>query len=390
VDEIETMNFELPEELRMLKDSLRRFVNQELIPVELTARKDDKLVPELRARIESFGKEQGLDKFDVPVEYGGLGFGLLAKTVVWSELARTVALPVRMLNPFGAAVYPVLYELDEAQKERFLLPTLHGKFKWCFAQTEPDAGSDPAGMKTTAVRDGDHYVINGFKRFITGAIDADFAQVMAATDRAKGSHGGISAFIVDMKSPGVKVLRAQKMLVDDTPWEIAFDGVRVPVENRIGAEGEGFMHAQKVLTVMRMRHGARACGVMERCLELTAGYAKQRVTFGQALAERQAVQWLLADSYLEWHQLELMVRHAAWKHDRGEDIRTEAYMVKNFGDAKSFEAADRCMQVHGGIGLSTEMPIEKFWRDQRSMLITDGPTDVLKVAIARHALNVFG
>jgi acyl-CoA dehydrogenase len=180
------------------------------------------------------------------------------------------------------------------------------------------------------------------------------------------------------------------MLVDDTPWEIAFDDVRVPVENRIGAEGEGFKHAQKVLTVLRVRHGAKACGVMERCLELAASYAKERVTFGKPLAERQGVQWPIADSYLEWHQLELMVRHAAWKHDRGEDIRTEAYMVKNFGDSKSFEAADRCMQLHGGIGLSTELPIEKFWRDQRSMLITDGPTDVLKIAIARHALNVFG
>ena len=390
MDGNDMMNFALPEELRMLKDSLRRFVNQELIPAELTARKDDKLIPELRARVEAFGKELGLDKFDVPVEYGGLGFGLLAKTIVWSELARTVALPVRAINPFGATVYPVLYELDAAQKERFLLPTLRGELKWCFAQTEPDAGSDPGGMKTTAVRDGDHYVINGFKRFITGAADADYAQLMAATDRTKGSHGGISAFIVDMKSPGVKLLRAQKMLVDDTPWEIAFDDVRVPVENRIGAEGEGFKHAQKVLTVLRVRHGAKACGVMERCLELAASYAKERVTFDKPLAERQGVQWLIADSYLEWHQIELMVRHAAWKHDRGEDIRTEAYMVKNFGDSKSFEAADRCMQVHGGIGLSTELPIEKFWRDQRSMLITDGPTDVLKAAIARHALNVFG
>jgi acyl-CoA dehydrogenase len=262
--------------------------------------------------------------------------------------------------------------------------------KWCFAQTEPDAGADPGGMKTTAVRDGDHYVINGFKRFITGAADADYAQLMAATDRTKGSHGGISAFVVDMKSPGVKLLRAQKMLVDDTPWEIAFDDVRVPVENRIGAEGEGFKHAQKVLTMLRVRHGARACGVMERCLELAASYAKERVTFSEPLAERQGVQWLIADSYLEWHQLELMVRHAAWKHDRGDDIRAEAYMVKNFGDGKSFEAADRCMQIHGGLGLSTELPIEKFWRDQRSMLITDGPTDVLKVAVARHALNLFG
>lgn len=386
----DAMNFELPEELRTLKESLRRFVDRELIPIELTARKDDKLIPEVRARVDAFGEEMGLAKFDVPEQYGGLGYGLLAKTVVWSELARSVALPVRAINPFGATVFPVLYELDEAQKERFLLPTLRGEMKWCFAQTEPDAGADPGGMKTTAVRQGDHYVINGFKRFITGAAEADYAQLMAATDRAKGSHGGISAFIVDLKAPGVKLLRAQPLLTDDAPWEIAFDNVKVPVENLIGAEGDGFKHAQRVLTILRLRHGAKAIGVMERCLELATRYAKERVTFGKPLAERQGVQWLLADSYLDWHQLQLMVRHAAWKHDRGDDIRAEAYMVKNFGDAKSFEAADRCIQIHGGLGLSTELPIEKFWRDQRSMLITDGPTEVLKIAIARHALNVFG
>ena len=389
MDADDAMNFELPEELRMLKDALRKFVDRELIPVELTSRQDDKLIPEVQARVDSFGHEPGLSKFDVPEEYGGLGYGLLAKAIVWSELARTVALPARAINPFGALVFPVLYELDGQQKEKFLLPTLRGELKWCFAQTEPEAGADPGGMRTTAVRQGEHYVINGFKRFITGAVTADYAQLMAATDRSKGSHGGISAFIVDMKSSGVKLLKPQKLLTDDTPWEIAFDDVKVPVENLIGAEGDGFKHAQQVLTVLRVRHGARAIGVIERCLEMATRYAKQRVTFGKPLAERQAVQWMLADTYLELHQLRLMVYHAAWKHDAGGDIRAEAYMVKNFGDTKAFEVADRCMQIHGGVGLSTELPIEKFWRDQRSMLITDGPTDVLKIAIARHVLNAY-
>jgi acyl-CoA dehydrogenase len=228
------------------------------------------------------------------------------------------------------------------------------------------------------------------KRFITGADDADYAQLIAATDRSKGSHGGISAFIVDMKTPGIKLLRQQELMIPDRPWEIAFDDVLVPVENRIGAEGDGFKHAQDWLNIGRLRHGARGIGVIERCLEMGTSYAKQRKTFGQALSDRQAVQWMLVDSYLELHQLRLMVYDAASKYDAGQDIRTEAYMAKIFGDTQSFHAADRCMEIHGGMGLATELPIEEFWRNQRSMMITEGPIEILKMTLARHVLRTYG
>jgi acyl-CoA dehydrogenase len=316
--------------------------------------------------------------------------GLLAKVTVWAELGRTIALPSRGGDIFGPNVIPILYHLDPEQTQKYLLPTIRGELNWCLAQTEPDAGGDPGGMRTTAVRDGDHYVINGTKRFITGADEAHYAQLIAATDRAKGSHGGISAFIVDMQAPGVKLVRAQELVVDDRPWEIAFENVVVPLADRIGAEGDGFRHAQHWLSVGRIRHGARSIGVIERCLELGARYAKERVTFGEPLAERQAVQWMLVDSFMELHQLRLMVYQAAWKYDRGEDIRTEAYMAKIFGDTQSFHAADRCMEIHGGIGMATDLPIEKFWRDQRSMMITEGPIEILKMALARHVLRIYG
>lgn len=384
------MSFELPEELRILKESVRRFVDRELIPIERNSCDGHKLKPEVRAHLEVKARELGLSNYDVPVEYGGLGMGLLAKVVVWSEMARTIALPPRASEIFGPNVSPILYHLDPAQKERFLLPTIRGEMKWCFAQTEPDAGGDPGGMRTVAVRERDHYVITGTKRFITGADEADFGQVFAATDRAKGSHGGISAFIVDMKSPGVKLLRPQQTMMDDRPWEIAFEDVKVPVENRIGAEGDGFKHAQNWINVGRVRHGARGIGVIERCLELGASYARQRVTFGRPLADRQAVQWMLVDSYMELHMLRLMVHHAAAKYDAGEDIRTEAYMAKIFGDSQSFAAADRCMELHGGIGLTTDLPIEKFWRNQRSFMITEGPIEILKMTLARHVLRSYG
>jgi acyl-CoA dehydrogenase len=384
------MNFELPEEIRMLKDTVRKFVDRELIPIERTARDGHKLKPEVLAHLRSRAEELGLTNYDVPVEYGGLGLGLVAKVTVWAELARSSALPTRGLEIFGPAVSPILYQLNPEQTERFLLPTIRGELKWCFAQTEPDAGGDPGGMRTTAVRQDDHYVINGMKRFITNADDADYVQLIAATDRAKGSHGGISAFIVDMKTAGIKLLRAQELMIDDRPWEIAFDNVLVPVENMIGAEGQGFRHAQDWINVGRLRHGARGIGVIERCLEMGAGYAKQRKTFGHLLSERQAVQWMLVDSYIELHQLKLMVYDAASKYDRGVDIRTEAYMAKVFGDTQSFQAADRCMEIHGGMGLATELPIEKFWRDQRSMMITEGPIEILKMTLARHVLRTYG
>jgi acyl-CoA dehydrogenase len=384
------MNFELPEEIRMLKDTVRKFVDRELIPIERTARDGHKLKPDVRAHLIAKAKELGLVGYDVPSEYGGLGMGLIAKVTVWAELGRSIALPSRAGDIFGPNISPILYHLNEAQKKKYLIPTIRGEFNWCLAQTEPDAGGDPGSMRTTAVRQGDHYIINGMKRFITGADEAHYTQLIAATDRSKGSHGGISAFIVDMKSPGVRLLRAQELMVDDRPWEIAFEDVKVPIENRIGEEGDGFKHAQHWLNVGRVRHGARSMGVIERCLELGASYAKQRVTFGQPLAERQAVQWVLADSFMELHQLRLMVYDVAWKYDQGRDIRTEAYMAKIFGDTQSFHAADRCMQIHGGMGLATDLPIEKFWRDQRSMMITEGPNEILKMTLARHVLRTYG
>jgi acyl-CoA dehydrogenase len=384
------MNFELPEEIRMLKDAVRKFVDRELIPIERTTRLDNKLKPEIRAELAKKAEPLGLSNYDVPCEYGGLGMGLVAKATVWAELGRTIALPSRGVEIFGPNVSPILYHLNESQKAKYLLPTVAGEFKWCLAQTEPDAGGDPGSMRTTATRDGDHYIINGTKRFITGADEADYAQLIAATDRSKGSRGGISAFIVDMKSPGVRLLRPQELVIDDRPWEIAFDGVKVPAEDRIGDEGDGFRQAQHWINVGRIRHGARSLGVIERCLELGTSYAKQRITFGKPLADRQAVQWMLADMYMQHHQLKLMVYDAAWKYDQGRDVRAEAYMAKIFGDSQSFEAADRCMQIFGGMGLSTDLPIEKFWRDQRSMMITEGPIEVLKMALARHVLRSHG
>jgi acyl-CoA dehydrogenase len=382
------MDFELPEELRLLKENIRRFVDRELIPLERDVVNDIKLQKDLPQRLRDKVEALGLWLFDVPEEFGGLGLGMMAKVVVWSEVSRTTALPARNLNIFGPAVSPILYTLQGEAREQYLLPVVRGDKRSCFAQTEAEAGSDPAAMRTTAVRDGDFYVINGVKRFITGADEADFAQVFAVTDPEKRARGGITGFLVDMDAPGVKVSASYDLMVDDKPCEIVFNNVRVPAWKRIGQEGEGFKHAQSWLNSGRIRHGARSLGVIERCFELGTDYAKQRKTFGALLAERQSVQWPLTDIYMDAHKLRLMLHHAAWKFDRGEDCREEAFMVKIFGDERSFWAADRVMQIHGGMGLSKELPIERFFRDQRSMMITEGAVEVLRMALARTILKI--
>lgn len=384
------MDFNLPEELKLVKETLRRYVDSEMIPVEKETCEGQELKPEYVRKFQKDAKDLGLWLLDVPEEFGGQGMGVLATVVVVEELARTIALPARGNHFYGPSVRNILYELSDDMKERYLYPVIRGEKRACFGQTEPDAGSDPGSMRTTAVRDGEHYVINGVKRFITGAGKADFIQLMAATDRAKGSHGGISCFIVDMNSPGVKLTAQYETMMGDRPWEIVFDNVRVPVSHRVGGEGEGFRLGQRWLGAGRLRHGARALGVAERCVEMMTSYAKLRVTFGKPLADRQAVQWMIADSFLELHAARLMVYHAAAKADAGEDFRNEAYMCKYYADEMAFRVADRCLQIHGGIGLTTDLPIEKMWRQQRSFRITEGTSEVMKMVIARHVLKTYG
>ncbi|MDB5651451.1 MAG: acyl-CoA dehydrogenase [Hyphomicrobiales bacterium] len=383
------MDFTLPEELRMLRDNVRRYVDSRMIPFERETLENDELKPEWREKFQRGAHDLGIWMMEVPEEFGGPGLGIMPRVIVWEELARTIALPSRGESMMGPSVRAILFSLEGEMREKYLLPVLRGEKRACFAQTEPDAGSDPGSMRTTAVRDGDDYVINGVKRYISHADKADFAQVMAATDRAKGSRGGISCFLVDMNTPGVKITTKYQTMMGDAPCEIVFDNVRVPATHRVGAEGEGFGFAQKWLGVGRIKHGARALGVAERCLELAVSYAKQRVTFGKPLADRQAIQFMLVDSYVELKAARLMVYEAACKLDAGEDNRVDAYISKSNADEMAFRVADRCMQIHGGIGLTTDLPIEKMWRQQRSYRITEGATEVMKMVIARHVLKAY-
>ncbi|MBX9759593.1 MAG: acyl-CoA dehydrogenase family protein [Beijerinckiaceae bacterium] len=380
---------DLPEEMALLKDTVRRFVDRELIPLEGKSLVDGEFDKALEAQLTERCKQLGLWQIDVPEEFGGQGLGLLARTVIWSELGRTVALPTRGVRILGPEVRPVLYALEGDMRERYLYPVMRGEKESCFAQTEPDAGSDPGSMRTLAVRSGETYVINGVKRFITGADKADFMILMAATDRAKGSRGGISCFIVDMNTPGVKLGEKYHTLTGETPWEVILDNVTIPASHCVGAEGAGFALGQKWLGSGRLKQGARALGATRRCLELAATYAKQRVTFGKPLSDRQSIQWRLTDTYVALEAATLLVHRAAARADRGEDIRNDAFVVKLYCTEMAWNAADMCLQVHGGLGLTSALPVERLWRDQRSHMITEGTPEIMRMAIARHVLREF-
>ena len=381
------MDFNLPEELQVLKQTVRRFVDSELIPLEREYRHDGEgPMPEhLLKPLQEKAKSLGLWLLDVPAEYGGAGLGLLARCVIHEEVWRSAVLPFRGQELFGPEVRPVLFHCNAEQKERFLMPVLRGEMRVCFAQTEPDAGSDPASMQTRALRDGDDFVINGTKRFITGAGRADYAQVMAVTDPEKRARGGVTCFLVDLKSPGVLLERQWPTMMGDAPWQIVFDNVRVPAANVIGAVGGGFSLAQQWIQEGRIKgHGARPLGIAERALEMMIDYSRHRVTFGRPLAERQAVQFMIADSATELHAARLMVYECAWRHDRGEDVRNLSYMVKITCTEMASRVVDRSIQVHGGVGLTKDLPLEWWYRQIRSTRITEGATEVLRWRLAQN------
>ena len=382
------MMFDLPEELKLLRANLRRYVDSEMIPYEMSCLHGDELVPEYLAKFQNGMKKLGLWMMDVPCEFGGQGLNLFQKSVVWEELGRTAALP-RSDKITGPQVRSILYSLEGELRERYLFPVLRGEKSACFAQTEPDAGSDPGNMKTMAIPDGDYYVINGVKRFITGAGTADFMQLLAVTDKALGTRGGISCFLVDMDTPGVSLGARHETMMGDRPWEIILEDVRVPKSNLIGGLGGGFSAGQKWIGAGRIKHGARSVGVATRALELAAAYAKQRVTFGRPLSDRQGIQWKLADIYMDIEVGRMLVRRAAAMIDAGEQARVETYHCKYFCDEMAFNALDVCMQIHGGIGLTLDLPIERMWRRQRGDRILEGASEVMQTVIARHVLSQF-
>ncbi len=369
----------------MLRESARRFVAEELLPLEAAHAQAHDIPDDVRARLQARAKELGFWAFDLPEEYGGGGVGALGMCLVFEELAQCNIPAFRAPTVFTPFLGPVLFHGNEAQKGKYLLPVVRGEKRTAFALTEASGGSDPANMATRAVREGSTWVINGAKIFITGADKADFVQLFARTE-GKGRNG-ITCFLIDKGTPGMRLGQQFDLMSPDRPWELVLENVRVPQSQVVGEVGQGWNLAREFLDMGRLIHGPKAVGRATRALRLAIDWAKQRKTFGAPLASRQAIQWMIADSEVELHAARLMVYHAAGKADRREPYHTEASMVKLYADEMMLRVIDRAIQIHGGMGLSRELPLELMYRDARSRLITEGSQEMQRMIIASELLS---
>lgn len=377
------MDFSIPEELKTLVDSVRKFREKELMPYEHEFLLNGKLSNEVLKELSEKGRQQGFWALDVPEEYGGQGLGTLGACLVAEELFKHPA-----MFEFGGSPEPVLYMGNEDQKKRYLHGVIDNGMLSCYAFTEPETGSDFAGIRTTAVRDGDNWVINGTKIFISEAGRADFCILFASTDPSLGARG-ITCFIVDMGTPGFELSRPIPTMGDGwEPYELSFRDCVVPDTNRLGDVNGGWKLASEQLTHGRLKIAAFQLGIAQRSIDMAVEWAKQRVTWGKPIATRQAVQWMLADSAVELDAARLLVYRAAWMADEGEHIQNEAFMAKLYATEMAQRVTDRCLQIFGGLGYSRELPIQSFFRQVRVWRIGHGTSEVHRWMIARNMLGL--
>jgi acyl-CoA dehydrogenase len=385
------MDFELAEEHRMLKDLVRRFVDEELMPLEagVLAReaqgKGPTVEPSDLARVDKVSKDMGLWGLDAPVEIGGSDLPAVAMVGVNEELGRTVT--PYTLRPDSPNLRMLMATVNDRQRAAYLEPYVRGETVSAIGISEPGAGSDPAGMLTTAVRDGDDWVINGRKIWISRADHADFTILMAVTDREKRARGGISAFLVDKGTPGFNVLRRIPMIGGGATYEIALEDCRIEGWKLLGVEGQGFAPMQLRLGTRRIEMAAWSIGIAQRALDMMIEYAPQRMTFGQRLSDRQAIQWWVADAATRIHAARLMTYDCAWKLDTGRDVRQEISMIKAYATEMAWDVVDHAMQTFGAMGMTKELPLQLMASTIRTMRIYDGPTEVHKWVVARNLLG---
>jgi acyl-CoA dehydrogenase len=386
------MDFALSDEHRMLKDLIARFVRDELMPLEKvvlereTTGQGVMLTAEERRPIDHKSRELGLWGLDAPEEAGGSGLSHVALIGVNEELGKTITPYV--FPPDSPNLRMLMVTVNEQQRAEYLAPYVRGETISAIGISEPGAGADPASMTTSAVKDGDSWVINGRKIWISKASEADFTILMAVTDMSKGARGGISAFLVDKGTPGFNVLRRIAMIGGHFTYEVAVEDCRLPGSKLLGKEGQGFAPMQVRLSTRRLEMACTCIGIAQRALDMMCDYAPQRVTFGVLLAERQTIQWWVADAATRIHACRLMTYEAAWKLDQGRDARTEVSMIKVFATEMAWEIVDQAMQTFGAMGMTKEGPLQLMAGIVRNMRIYDGPSEVHRWVIARKLLKL--
>ena len=384
------MQLQPTEEQQQIVDMVRRFVREEIAPLEADLDPDaSELKPDDHERLVARVREMGFYGLDIPEEYGGPGIDLITRTLMAMEMSQHRAgLYAPCFGVFGGAGLAQLYEADEYQKERYLYPMLRGEKSGFFGLTEPSGGSDPArAIRTTAVLDGDDWVLNGEKTFISGADTADFGITFARTDPEKGRNG-ITCFIVDTDSPGFHVRRVVHTLRSSHyATELQYDNLRVPRANVLGEVDRGFAIANDRLSRQRIPYAAGCIGVAIRAQEMAIDYAKQRETFGDVLASRQSIQWMIVDNEIDIRTARWITLDAAAKAERGEPFRTEAAMAKLVGSEAGSRVVDRAMQIHGGYGMTKDLPLERWYREMRIRRIGEGPSEVQRLIMARDLIG---
>jgi acyl-CoA dehydrogenase len=380
------VDFSLSDEERAIRDTARTFIRKEVAALEdEVLRRERRGEPgitrdELR-ELQLKAKQFGFWGLSTPEEYGGMNLPAVMQSLIFTEIGHTFV-PFR----FGGEADNILYFANEEQKKEYLIPTIEGDRISCFAITEPGAGSDAANIKLSARPDGSDWVLNGEKTFITNGNDADFVIVVAVTDREKGTRGGgTTAFLVD-REMGWKSDFIQTM-GEGGPAQLTFDNVRVPSRNILGEIGEGFGLGMQWIGKGRYIIPSNGIGIAERALQMAIDYANVRETFGKPIGANQAIQWMIADSETELEAARWLVLRAAWSVDEGLDPRHTSSMCKLFGASAVNRIIDRVLQIHGGMGYTRELPIERWYRQVRLFRIFEGTDEMLRLIIARDLLR---
>ena len=380
------MDFELPPELAQLRDRVAAFIRDEVIPAENGAAD----IKSLRDK----ARKAGIYGPQLPREWGGLGLGTVAMCVLFEQAGRSLLGPLALhcAAPDEGNMHLLSLYATPEQRERYLRPLVEGKIRSCFAMTEPapGAGSDPTMMQTRAARVDGGWEISGRKWFATGADGSALAITMAVTDPSVPARRGVTMLLVPTDTPGFRLIRSVPTMGGHGPGghgEVEYERVRVPDSAVLGKVGDGFKMAQVRLTPARLTHCMRWLGVAQRSLDIAIDRAKEREAFGKKLAEHQSIQWMIADSEIELHASRLMVMQAAWKHERGDDIRHESSICKVFVAEAVNRIIDRAIQICGALGVSTDTPLEHFYREARAFRIYDGPSEVHRMVIARNVLR---
>jgi acyl-CoA dehydrogenase len=386
------VDFSVPDDYRELLDSFRSFLDREVRPVEERFRQElseDQPTEEMREaglRLRRRSAELGFYAAHMPEEVGGWGLSNLAYTLLVEEGAKTgLRFSSFVLGPPNPeAPTPILMDLPQHLRDKYVPPLVRAERSMCFALTEPEAGSDAQSIATTAVLDGDAWVLNGRKHYITNGAYADYAVVFAVTDKEKRAGGGITAFLVERDFPGFTVGKHQRTIAGDTNQaELVFEDCRVPRENVIGEVGYGFQTAMKFLNSGRAFIGALCVGIADYLLRICVEQATARQAFGRPIGKYQGIQWMLADSAVEVHAARLMTYHLAWLVDRGEQPIKESSMVKLNNTEMVNRVADRAVQIFGGMGVVTEGPVERIYRFVRMLRVVEGTSEIQRVVIAR-------